>query len=569
MSYGNTFTEFNFKNGIDIISSINGSGKSALMETIFYGLYGKAYRKVKNSALVNDINKKELVTIIKFKIEPDIYEIKRGMNPSILEIHKNDVLIPQEASIKKYQEMIETNILKVNELSFRQLIMLGANITNSKPFLELQQSEKEDIFNTVINTSIFTRIQETIKNKLNLAKTIEIDTEYKLDLLQNSLLSEETNIDKIKETNKGFEENNKDKILDLEVELTELEQKISKIEKVQEKLAVFENILLIKEEKKKEITKLQKENNNNILLYTEKIKHIDNLKSTHKCCIGCKNLSKISNIDITERGITSFKLGLCKDDVPFIEDDYNNIIEEIKNIKEKVKKSEVVIGKKSILEKRILQIKKEKEVLKEHNHIEIDYSNYEKLKNDIKETENVLIQTKENISNLVLLKKIILNKDLKGIIINKRLPILNKLINEYLEKFNFSEFSMIIDNTFKEKIVTSRGVQKEFNQLSNGQKFRLTQSLIFAFLKFTELKNAVKTNLLIADEVLDTSLDVNGREDLLKILEEDFGNKNIIIITHNADIKSKEEIFNRTINISKINNFSKIEIYESRGKDIE
>jgi DNA repair exonuclease SbcCD ATPase subunit len=558
MSYGNSFTIYTFQNGIDLITGANGLGKSAIVDALMFVLYGKSYRKTKLGTLVNDINQKELLVETEFSIDKNKYKIIRGIKPNIFEIYINDILLPQEASVKDYQLYLEDNILRINEQTFRQLIVLGANISSTKPFLELPQSEKEEVFHSVINTSIFNQMLEVIKTRIQNKKTIRTESEYKIDILQTSYTSELENIKKLKANNDEFNSKHKTRRINLELEITEAKQELQKIDTVISKTKKVKDLLIRKQE---QLDTIQTDYKETIKLL-EHLKHeknsITRIKNTHAVCIGCENLIKISNIDINTEDQIDFKLELAQKDKEFQEEDITKLDTDIKELQQKILKIKSFLTNKKNLEHRIQQIEEEFKEIDSYVLHTIQEDNLNKLKKDITETKEILDKVTNELNNLDKIKKVLLDKELRGAIIQKQLPVLNKLINEYLEKFSSSEFNMIIDSDFKEKILTSRNIQKEFNQLSNGQKFRLTFSLIFAFLKFIETKNAVQTNILVADEVLDTSLDAEGRDDLLHILYNEFSDRNIVIISHNKDIVQKEELFNRTINIYKDQQFSKI-----------
>lgn len=560
MSYGNKFTEYDFQNGIDLITGQNGIGKSSLIsDALFYSLFGKPYRKTKLSTLVNDINQKELLTEITFTINDKHYRILRGMKPNVFEIYINDKLLPQEASIKDYQLNLEENILRTNEQSFRQLIILGANVQSTKPFLELPQSEKEEVFNSVINTSIFSSILEVIKTRTNANKTKRVELDYKIDILSSTYSTEQDNIEKLKINNTDYTQKFKDKILDLELEQQELKQELDKIDTVLDKTTLIKS-RMESQQKILDDFVIEYENTKKLISFSEStLKHIKGLKETHSTCIGCEHLKEISGVNIDEENEILSKLEFALIDKANQEQDIEEVQGKIEKFKNQITKIKTFIVTKKNNEKRLQQVHNEIQELKNYKFTEIDESNLKRLYSEILTEKDALKEVLENLNNLNNLKNIMQDKSLKGTIIAKQLPILNKHINEYLEKFSASEFNMIIDNTFKERILTSRGEEKEFNQLSSGQKFRLTYSLIFAFLKFIEEKNAISTNIMICDEVLDSSLDAQGRDDLLNILYNEFSYKNIIIISHNKEIQQKEEIFKRIINIYKENNFSKIE----------
>ena len=198
---------------------------------------------------------------------------------------------------------------------------------------------------------------------------------------------------------------------------------------------------------------------------------------------------------------------------------------------------------------------------KEWEEVFIDYTELKKSEKEFEETKVELIKIKTDLNDVAELEEMISDKNLKGIILNQQLPFLNKYINEFLELFE-SKFNFVIDNNFNENVI-SRNADNEFNSLSNGQKQRISLSILFSFLKLIEEKNGVSTNLLILDEYLDSSLDIEGINEVMAILDEVFSEtKNIILISHNPDIKNRVELLNRIVKIDLENGFSKMEITE-------
>jgi len=560
MSYGNKFTEINFKNGIDLVTGENGIGKSSLIsDALFYSLFGKPYRKTKLSTLINDINQKELRTEITFSIQNKNYRVVRGMKPNIFEIYINGSLLDQEASVKDYQLNLEENIIKTNEQSFRQLIILGANVQSTKPFLELPQSEKEEVFNSVINTSIFSSLLEVIKERTQNYKTQRVELEYKLEVQNSAYVSESNNIKRLKENNVDYTQKFKEKLKVLQDEYNKLSEENEKIKLVIQKTKNTKSKLdSLKEDNNKRIQE-NEETKRNQINNENNLDRIHGLLDTHSVCVGCDNLKKISGIDVQDEKTIEKDLEYYKKERLKQEEVISATNEEIEKLKNQIMKVKNFLVSQKNNTKRMTQIQNEINEINEYKFVQVDETHCNELQKEIEKTRESLKIVLEEINRLSNLKLILQDKSLKGAIIAQQLPILNKHINEYLEKFSTANFNMIIDNTFKERIVTSRSEEKEFNQLSSGQKFRLTFSLIFAFLKFIEEKNAISTNIMICDEVLDTSLDAQGRDDLLNILYNEFRYKNIIIISHNKEIQQKEEMFNRIINISKVNNFSQVQ----------
>jgi DNA repair exonuclease SbcCD ATPase subunit len=675
LSYGDNFTTLEFNNGIDLVLGTNGKGKSSFADAIFYGLFGKPFRKIKSLNLINRGNKKKLEVQIKFSVDESKYKIVRGMKPSKFEIYekKDDsdeyVIIEQRAATKDYQKMLEEDILKFNETVFRQLMVLGSNLPNSKPFMDLSSSEKEQLFQTLTDTSIFGYLKGTLKNKISDLKILIKDYEYKRDILSSSITSEKSMIEQAERQNDDFEKNHNeniklteenirkveedikryndalDKLRELKIKYDEKNQEISvltfdlnskkeenetKILRIQEdnmkeyqkllsECTIQETDVLETQKMDEEILKLKLENqelSKEKMDLDSKIKYIEASEKSSIPCKSCKTINYLTDICDNEVHKKEEYLARIKNIKVII----TNKTEEIKKLEFKLRDFKKSIQNKLQENKDGIQSKKEtmdKELLKIQNKLQINIEPYEKeirelrvnnekikeallngkrIKENLQEQEKSLefyvrklddlrhikkvqidyesLKEKKilfkNIQNdladnlkskedYTYLETIIDGNNLKGAVIKKQIPFLNKGINHFLELFSMLEYSFVINENFKERLI-SRDVDSEFGQLSNGQKVRISFSIMFAFLMLIEQRNGVKTNLLVLDEVLDSSIDASGREELLQILKSEFApSKDIIIISHNQEIKEKIEIFDRLIHIDK-DKFSALKI---------
>jgi len=671
LSYGKEENSFDFNNGVDLLLGKNGMGKSAITEVIFYSLFGKPFRKIKLSSLVNKISKKNMKTILEFSIDNQNYKIIRGTKPNIFEIYiKNEeewVIIPQKAATKDYQKMLEEEILNLNETIFRQLIVLGANLVTSKPFMELSQVEKENLFQVITDTSIFNDISTKIKEKISENKIILKDYIYRRDLLEETIKAEKIVIEEAEKRNRYFKETHEKNKEEVISQIKEAEEKILKYEVAIEKLkelknkydtllkeittkeenskreldtrinSLLEEQKTIKDEYSKELSNIEddvellnkkdilKKEVEDILKYKSnleeenintntKIQQIIAAKKGSIICNNCSEINYISNIDKNEiikedeykKTIKNNEIIINDLDNRFLElnnkissviisieentqnkrnDVHSKYENKLKNISDEILKERNKISsfddEKNILNKykekllnskrikenyeeaktSLINLKHKEEELNNIKEIEIDYESIKNKEKEFSTAQKNIKKYSELMDDYEYLLNLVGSNNLKGAVIKRQIPFLNKSINHFLELFSMLEYSFVIDENFKERII-SRNEDSEFNQLSNGQKSRISFSIMFAFLKIIEKRNGVKTNLLILDEILDSSVDSEGREELLNILKEEFSQtKDIIIISHNQEIQEKIELFDRVIKISK-DKFSSIEVEE-------
>jgi len=554
LSYGNKFTEYDFICGLDLLSHKNGGGKSAINDAIFYGLFGKPFRKINNPELINYYTQKNLVVEIFFQKDKKKYKIERGMKPNIFIIYeyknKSWVEIIQPSTMKEYQTLLEVDILKCNETIFRQMVVLGSNMPNSKTFMDLNNYEKGQLFEIVTNTEIFENIKNKVKERKFENKLKLTDIGYQIEVTSNNIDSENLVIKQAEKRNKEFSLLHKSNIKSLKNKIKKIKDSLanSNIEKPISNNHIMGLI-------KTQTSNIKKANKVLIKLKTS----ISKLESIKKGAIHCEKCSHINYLE--------------KYDVNKLNKDQNELIkvlEELATLEIGLEKYNLTLdknkNKNALIEKNNNKIIKSNEELKELNdslekllsikEVIIDYSNLNSNKDKLIILKLKFKKLEKELENLLYIEDLISTDKLKGEIIKQQLPYLNKFVNNYLEEFSMVGFKFHIDQYFKETILTNNN-KTVFNQLSNGQKMRISFSIMFAFLLLIESRNGVSTNILILDEVLDGSVDFEGREELLNILNNNFSRtKNIIIISHNNEIKEKIELFNRLVSIKKNCNFS-------------
>lgn len=648
------------------------SHNSAFNDALFYALFGKAFRKIKSGSLINRITKKRLAVEVAFKIDAQRYKVIRGMKPNKFEIYieaKDEeegtdefTLIEQRASVKDYQKFLEEEILNINEIIFRQLIVLGANLPSSKPFMELSQQEKESLFQVLTDTSIFGHIKTNIKNRISDKKAEFKKYEYKRDILKSSLDSEKLMIEQAEKQNEDFKQHHTENLKVTKENIQTTEENIKKyengLEKLKELKVIYDDKITRIKDKQENLYTVQETNKQSIKSkrnniekdYYEAIKEIDSIynmlgydkeentikhvqellidaknavqdlenkvnfiEGAEKSAINCSSCSTTNYLtDISEeevqkkesyiREIESKKMEVCA-----LSQDETNLKEALlrkkqedykKYLAEKEEQNKIRLNKEDNLNKEIAELEqKEIEINKEINDALVITNTYKekllngkRLKENLSELKNNLIYYNDKFKELQSIKMVEINYDsiknkqkdmeilikkinsintyidnlnylenligannLKGVVIKRQIPFLNKGINHFLEEFSMLGYSFVIDENFKERLI-SRDEDSEFNQLSNGQKARISFSIMFALLKLIEERNGVKTNILVLDEILDSSVDAAGREELLNILKTEFTDtKNVIIISHNPEIKEKIELFDRLIHVSKDN----------------
>jgi DNA repair exonuclease SbcCD ATPase subunit len=560
-AYGEELTTYEFKNGLDLFSGKNGRGKSTLGDVVCYGLYGKPFRKIKLKSMVNTTNNKRMYVAITFTSGDDTYKVVRTMKPDNFEIYKNDELIEQEARKDDYQNMLESDILNTSETVFRQLIVLGANMEVSKNFMDLNKAEKEDILQTLTDTKIFTYIKDVVKSRMKTNKEQKVLVDERTHSTKSIILSETSMKQKAESHNEKLKNQNDNIIGHKNEQILAHESNIEKhrviLELVKPMVQPYKN-KKIELEKLKENTQIIKTNAINI---NNSIREQQRVLDNGAECESCGHITLLGDASEKEILILKEELNALKieatENKPLI-DTLTKEIEDTSIDIDRAKSSNTQI---SMLLSTITNLKEEILILENLTLMDFDESN-------LKENEEKMILLCEEQGTITkdqraldIIKKYVESDDLKGHLISQQLPILNKWINTFLDKFGMSEFIFTIGADLKEQLVRTSG-SGEFNGLSNGQKARIKFSLMFAFLKLIENKNGVTWNTLFLDEVLDSSLDYEGRNELLNIIKEEFKEKDIIIVSHNQDIQEKVEMFNRIVTFALVDDFSNIKVEE-------
>lgn len=556
-SFGNTWTEIqlNSKN-TTLVCGTNGSGKSfALLDSITFALFGKPFRKINLTQLNNSINKKNCVVEIEFSIDKDNYKIVRGLSPKVFEIYKNTKLINQDAKNLDYQEVLEEQILKMNYKTFTQVVILGSS--SFIPFMQLTAADRRSVIENILDINVFTTMNVVLKTKITIAKENFNDISNKIELQKQKVQYQQKIVD-----NLSFRLNNDFSLIQAELDEHIKEEKtftdtIDDLMKEKQSIILNDAISVIKEEYKK--------NDSTISQYSYKIsdlekevKFFEKTDTCPKCKTSLSDDLKKENISSLSSLIDDFenKMNLLAKN----NEEKNVLI--VKNEENKKKISEIDIQIKDI-QANIKQIRSlseyKKKQLNESNKIELDLVREktalkfekEELVKILKESETL----KDDLTYLKLAGDILKDNGVKIKIIKHYLPAMNKYINKYLRAMDFFvQFN--IDEEFKEVIKSRYRDEFSYMNFSEGEKMRIDLALLLAWREVAKMKNSVNCNLLILDEIFDSSLDSVGTDEVLKLLNALGTKTNVFVISHKADqIIDK---FSNTMTFEKKNNFSKL-----------
>jgi DNA repair exonuclease SbcCD ATPase subunit len=555
LSTGNVYTKINLsKNKNTLIIGENGAGKSTILDALTFALYNKPFRKINKGQLVNSINNKNAVVELEFSLYKNKYKIVRGIKPNIFEVYKNNDLINQNADSKDYQEYLEKHILKIGYKSFCQVVVLGS--ATFLPFMQLPAAQRREIVETLLDLQIFTTMNSVLKDKVQKNKEDFIRVEEQKRNVEEKIIIIKKYIEKIEQESKESVENKEKEIEKIDEIIASKKEELKKVEKEYHELSQdISNDKKITNENTN-LLLLREKINSKIDMVSEEIKFLETNDDCPTCKQRIEESFKLESIDDKNDKLKEYKDGL------FIlkEKIYNNEkeIQSLNESKEKLSKvkdrfrdisfdlSSTERMKKSI-EAEIKSIKKKESTI---SNEEIKDSEEELVK--INDIYNELVKKKDLYSaSSVLLK----DNGIKSRIIKKYIPIINKLINKYLSDLNFF-VKFELDEEFNEVIKSRHRDEFSYSSFSEGERMKINLSILFTWRMISQLRNSINTNLLIMDEVFDSSLDSEATEDFMKLLNE-FGDKtNVFIISHKTE--QLNEKFDNIIRFKKQKNFSKI-----------
>ena len=558
LSTGNTFTEIQLdRSPSTLIVGHNGAGKSTLLDALSFALFGKPHRDIKKLQLVNSINNRETLVEVEFRIGKVEFKVVRGIKPNKFEIWQNGKMVDQSSTSRDYQKFLEQNILKLNHKSFHQVVVLGSS--SFIPFMQLPTYHRREVIEDLLDIQIFGKMNQILKEQFQRIKEDIKDNKYNVELVKDKIGLQKNYIREIADINDE----------QISAKRTTIEESQGSINTLQEantalSLAIEESSKGLKENIKKAQDKKQ-----SLLKY--KAQFEQQIKSLvkdakfyekHDTCPTCdQDIDEELRDDKLEHAHTQAKeLNKAVIDAGFETTKVENDILELDAISEKVREdtSELTVNNKEIarLQKQITALEK-------------DITKLTSKEGDLGEANEKLSQLKEERDSLTERKlelaeqktyqeavgEMLKDSGIKTKVIKQYLPVMNKLINHYLQVMDFY-VSFNLDESFTETIKSRFRDSFNYASFSEGEKQRIDLALLFTWRQIARMKNSASSNLLILDETFDSSLDNDGIENLLKILETLEEGTNTFIISHKGDVLDGK--FRSKIEFAKERNFSKI-----------
>ena len=559
LSSGNAFTEIQLNSSsTTLIIGENGAGKSTLLDALAFVLYGKPFRNINKPQLLNSVNQKNLVVEVEFSNGHSEFLIRRGMKPNIFEIFQNEKLINQTAASRDYQQYLEKDILKMNFKSFSQIVVLGS--ATFVPFMQLVPGSRREIINDLLDMQIFSVMHILLKDRNSQNKEHFKQNEYKTDLTTEKLKLQQKHKETLLQNNQDLIHKKQTQIQEyellIETSSKEKEEFSTELTVLLEKSNVYETSLTKKTEYESVLDKLYRN--------LDKLRKEDDFYLKTDACPTCQQtidpiFKETKRAKIIEKSQEMVQV------VPKLDEKVKNlqtIIEMYKNVIDQIKvlRNNIISKDSNILHYQsfIAQLRAEISELSEKNeNVQELADNILILKNDLKQ----LTQEKKDIIEEQKLFKIALEmlKDtgIKSLIIKQYVPIINKLVNHYLQLFDFF-VQFELDENFNEKIKSRFRDEFSYASFSEGEKKRIDLALMLTWRSIAKLRNSVNTNLLIMDEVFDGSMDGDGVDNLINMIRTVCKDDNLFIISHNRSAMLDK--FERVISFKKQGNFSKMTV---------
>ena len=555
LSTGNNFTEIQLnRNSTTLIIGENGAGKSTILDALCFGLFGKPFRNINKPQLLNSVNGSAALVEVEFRVGTKKVLIRRGIKPNIFEIHVNGKLYNQDANSRDYQKYLEQQILKLNYRSFTQVVILGSS--TFIPFMQLKSKQRREVVEEILDIQIFSLMNMILKIQL---KTIVDDireVDYQYNLTKEKITLQEKYIDemfmhkeKLIQDKTSLIGGNEEEIFKKNLDIKnhtesniELFNQITDNDSVNTKHSKLKDIQSQLKEKHRAHTKL-----------------VGFFESNEDCPTCQQHIDEVFKTDIIDK--KQGEADRVDNGLKELKDELHKVISrqnDIKNIADKIRENEVHVAKENSsliqLEKFNATLQSEIDQLIAGEINKGDHNKLDELKETLSGFDIHKSKLREDKTYSEAARNMLQDTGIKTKVIKQYLPIMNRLINTYLTSMEFY-VNFTLNESFEETIKSRYRDEFTYDSFSEGEKMRIDLALLFTWRAVAKMKNSTNTNLLILDEIFDSSLDGTGTDEFLKILNT-LGDENVFVISHKQDALADK--FRSTIKFEKVKNFSHV-----------
>tara|TARA_Y100001951_G_scaffold101962_1_gene107801 strand:+ start:3237 stop:4949 length:1713 start_codon:yes stop_codon:yes gene_type:complete len=556
LSTGNQYTEVNFQeHSTNLIVGTNGAGKSTVLDALTFVLFNKPFRKINKSQLVNTTNEREAMVEISLVINSRDYIIRRGIKPNIFDIIQNGVELNKEADDRAMQRLLEESILKLNYKSFTQIVILGSS--TFVPFMQLTGTNRREVIEDLLDIRIFSAmnnlLREELREKRNQVKSLDLKKEN----INDKMSMQENFIEELEEQGKSNIKHNDDKIKllsienDTHIEHNELiEANVEDLTKEQEEVTGASKKLVKLNNLKGKITQ-------KVATITKEHKFFTDNTVCPTCTQSIEESFRLNKIDDVQTKARELQKGFkdLEDSIKTEQDrerHFTKLTKEITKLNHDISQNNTRI---SLNQRQIRELEDEVQTITEQlKNRNTEHEKLAEFKENLNNTTEELATKKEEIIYHDYAYSLLKDDGVKTKIIKKYLPFINQQVNKYLQKMEFY-INFKLDEEFNESVESPIHEDFSYASFSEGEKMRIDLSLLFTWREVARVKNSVNTNLLIMDEVFDSSLDGFGTDEFLKIIRFVIKDANIFVISHKADLQDK---FENVMRFDKVKGFSRI-----------
>ena len=536
LSTGQQFIEINLNEApTTLVVGNNGAGKSTMLDALCFGLFNKPFRAVKKDQLVNTINEKECVVEVEFQIGKKEYKIIRGIKPNLFEIWCNGDMLNQDAAIRDYQKHLEQHILKLNFRSFTQVVILGN--ASFVPFMQLRARHRREVVEEILDIEIFSKLNLMFREKAKAQDETIKQADFNYQLLDGKIETQQKHIDDISNTTKHTADTKKLEITNADTDIENYREDIARVRReiAELQVEIIDQTKLTTKHGK--LTAMEAKLENTCIKHKKELKFFQSHDDCPTCQQSIDEAFKKATIVVKEAKVVELELGMSQID---------NAIRTSQKKLDKINETVIAIREKELLISRYETSISEIEKYKTRIQKEIDELSDEKfstgvatgelnqLQEQLVDAEKDKLKQKEEKLYIDTARHLMQDTGIKTKIIKQYLPVMNQYINKNLADMDFF-VNFTLDEEFNETIKSRHRDDFQYHSFSEGEKLRIDLAILFTWREIAKMKNSTNTNLLILDEIFDSSLDTSGTDEFMRILYHTMNKENVFVISHKGD----------------------------------
>ena len=555
LSTGNTPTEVNLDQApTTLIIGTNGAGKSTILDALTFVLYGKSFRKINKAQLINTVNEKNCFVDIEFEVNSTKWKVERGIKPAVFKIYRNDEELDQSASALDQQKWLEQNVLKMNYKSFTQIVILGSS--TFVPFMQLPAASRREVVEDLLDIKIFSSMNDLIKSKIRLIRDDVKTLDLKKEGIKDKVEMQNSFIERLETEGQNLIQEKKTQISNLQEEVKQGFEKGTKLEDQmltkQEEMKGFENV----GERLREYGNIKGKMSQKISTLVNEHKFFNENRVCPTCNQDIEEEFRVNRIKDSQDKASELQQGYIDLQQAIKEEElreslFKSLTGEVNKLLNGITQNNTNI---SGCQKQINRLESEiQTITSQLANRNSEQDKLDDLKESLEQTYSELAKRKEDIAYHDFLYTLLKDGGVKSKIIKKYLPLINQQVNKYLQLMDFY-INFKLDEEFSETVESPIHEDFSYSSFSEGEKMRIDLSLLFTWREIARIKNSVNTNLLIMDEVFDSSLDGFGTDEFLKIIRYIIQDANIFVISHKTGMEDK---FEDVVKFEKLKGFSR------------